>query len=800
MALTDITIRGVQPGNNSGKKFSSSFLALCLFFPLSPALTGGPPPENLRRPAEDSIAGQGQAQGATLLYFPDYLDGGGWSVQLVLSNLAPDAPAQVRVAVYDPGAQPVLDLFDSDTALEIPSLGSRVLTSAGSGAVRRGWIQVETKSAAVSGLLSYRHAQSGLEVGLEPVRLGTEFALLVEESTSVGTGFAVFKPDASSLLQLRIRDQEGNDPLNGGFVPWGDFHQAARALPEWFAVEAVDTGFLEDFRGILFLRSEDNAPFAPLGLRFGKRVPSLSAVTTIRVPDGGARDGGPPLPPTVRWSSTSVAPCPIAVTGVDRQPAPTGCDPVSLPVDPVFGESAAAVRIVAGEGQRAFTGRTLDRPLVVRVLDASGQSVSGMTVTFAPAPGSGRVNPSTAATDRNGEVAVEWTLGSEGGIQTLMIAAGPVVTAVNVDAIDLEVELDSIFAAPTAAEIEAVRADWAVRDISPVDVFVELEEAYPLGNTPATLRVVSHQVGEARHYGAILAPDSAAPGTLPVLMYLHGGESGVDVGDIDIVGQLLGELRDRLVYVIPSFRNERLELGDRVWISTGPDSHWDYDVDDALALLNVALELTPQAKPEGVSIVGGSRGAGVGMLAGIRDERIENIVAFFGPTDFFDGWVRQIVREAALGRPPSLTGVAFMDSAFVQPYLRGEIDRAQVRLELVRRSSVLFAEDLPALQLHHGDSDDSVAVTQAYSMIRAMEVLGRQPPEFEAYIYEGGEHNIFALAGAIGRAVGFLRPALGRDGAGASAVTSGQSPGTTLGSPVHMPAASSRLAAFDLNK
>ncbi|MCY3756674.1 MAG: hypothetical protein OXG96_03035 [Acidobacteria bacterium] len=791
MALTDSTIRGVQPGNNSGKIFSSSFLALCLLLALSPALTGSPPPENRRRPVDDSIAGQGQAQGATILHFPDYLDGGGWSVELVLSNVARDAAAQVRVKVYDPDAQPVLDLFDSDRALEIPPLGRRVLNSAGSGAVRRGWIQVESESATVSGLLTYRHAQSGIQVGVGPVRLGTEFALFVEESTRVGAGFAVFKPNAASRLELRIRDQEGSDPLNGGFVPWGDFHQAARTLPEWFAVEGVDTGFLENFRGILLLRSEDASPFAPLGLRFGKETPSLSAVPTIRVADGGHS------PAAMTRSATSGVPCPIAVTGLDRPTPLTGCDPVSLPVDPVFGESAAAVRIVAGEGQRAFTERTLDRPLVVRVLDASGQSVSGVTVTFAPTPGSGRVDPSTATTDKNGKVAVEWTLGSQAGIQTLMIAADLAVTAVNVDAIDLEVELDAIFAPPNAAEIEAVRADWAVRDISPVDVFVELTEAYPLGNTPATLRVVSHQVGEARHYGAVLAPDSAAPGTLPVLMYLHGGDSGVDVGDVDVIGFFLGELRDRFVYVIPSFRNERLELGDSVWISTGPDSHWDYDVDDALALLNVALELTPQAKPAGVSIVGGSRGAGVGMLAGIRDQRIENIVAFFGPTDFFDGWVRQIVREAALGRPPDLTGVAFMDSTFVQPYMRGEIDRAQVRLELVRRSSVLFAEDLPAVQLHHGDSDETVAVTQAYSMIRAMEALGRQPPEFEAFIYEGGEHNVFALTGAIGRAVGFLRRALERDGPDRSDFTSVDGSGTTLGPPVHMPADSSRLPPLD---
>ncbi len=790
---------GPLPGS-----FSRSFSVWWLFFVLLPPLADGHPSEQ-DHPTDDSISRQGREQEETVLYFPDYVDGGGWSVQLVLSNVDSAVAAEVRVEVYDPDGQPVLNLFDSDLTLELPVLGTRVLRSAGSGAIRRGWIRIDADAGTVSGLLTYRHVQSGIEVVVEPAQLGKEFALFVEESETVGAGLALFKPDAESRIELRLRDEEGNDPLNGLFVLWGDFYQAARTLPEWFAVEGIDMGFPEDFQGFLFLRSEDGTPFAPLGLRFGKRTSSLSVVPAIRVPDGDRNDGGHPPPPTVTlpasptsidqgqsttstWSSPSAAsteitpdigvvptsgsrkvsadvtpPCLIKVTGADGQTALTECEWVGVPVEPVSGEPAAAIRIVAGEGQRAFTERTLDKPLVVRVLDTSGRSVSGVTVNFVPTAGSGRVDPSTAATDWNGEVAVEWTMGSAAGIQTLIIAAGLAITDVNVYAIDLESELDNVFAAPTAAEIKAVRADWAVRDISPVDVFVEFTEAYPLDKTPATLRVVSHQVGEVRHYGAILAPDSAAPGTLPVLMYLHGGDSGVDVGDVDIVGHFLGELRDSFVYVIPSFRNERLEYGDSVWVSTGPGGHWDYDVDDALALLNVALELTPQAKSEGVIIIGGSRGAGVAMLAGIRDERIENIVAFFGPTDFFDDWVRQIVREAVLGRPRKLTGVAHMDSTFVQPYMRGEIELAEVRLELVRRSSVLFAEDLPAVQLHHGDSDETVAVSQAYSMIRAMEALGREPPEFEAFIYEGGGHEVFDLRGAIPRAVGFLWRALGRE-------------------------------------
>ena len=267
---------GLLPGS-----ISSSLLAWWLFFALAPPQGGGPPSEHVRR-VDGSIAQQVQEQEKTVLYFPDYVDGGGWSVQLALSNVDPDTAAEVRVEVYDPEGRPVLDLFDSDLTLEIPALGSRVMRSAGSGDIRRGWIQVGADAPAISGLLTYRHAESGVEVGVQSVELENAFALFVEESAAVGAGIAIFKPDASSGLELRIRDEEGNDPLEGGFAPWAEFHQSALTLPEWFSVEGIDTEFLDDFRGLLFLEAEDESPFAPLGLRFGKGTSSLSAVPAVR--------------------------------------------------------------------------------------------------------------------------------------------------------------------------------------------------------------------------------------------------------------------------------------------------------------------------------------------------------------------------------------------------------------------------------------------------------------------------------------------------------------------------------------
>ena len=103
---------------------------------------------------------------------------------------------------------------------------------------------------------------------------------------------------------MRLRDEEGNDPLNGLFLPWKDFHQGALTLPEWFDVPGVDAGFLRDFRGLLFLRTGDESEFAPLGLRFGKGTSSLSAVPVIQIPDGAGIGGGQAPPPTVKLSAS----------------------------------------------------------------------------------------------------------------------------------------------------------------------------------------------------------------------------------------------------------------------------------------------------------------------------------------------------------------------------------------------------------------------------------------------------------------------------------------------------------------
>jgi pimeloyl-ACP methyl ester carboxylesterase len=317
------------------------------------------------------------------------------------------------------------------------------------------------------------------------------------------------------------------------------------------------------------------------------------------------------------------------------------------------------------------------------------------------------------------------------------------------------VDLDVLFATPTQGEIDAVLADWATRAPVAEAPVVVRDTVLPVEGIDVRVRVVSHVVDGFRHVGAVIAADGAV-GPAPVIIYTHGGDGGVRVEDVLVQFPFVGPDASRFVWVVPSFRSESLRFGADTFTSQGSPSPWDRDVDDALALLEVALSIEPAADADNVALLGFSRGAGVGLLMGARSPRIDRIVAFFGPTDFFDVFVRDVAAEALRGSPRDLPGLSYLDEAFLQPLSRGEKTIAEVRLELVRRSVVLFAEELPWVQLHHGTADDVVEVSQAQSLIDAMAAIGRGEPEFQGYLYDGGTHNPLTLVGGIGRASDFL--------------------------------------------
>ena len=318
-------------------------------------------------------------------------------------------------------------------------------------------------------------------------------------------------------------------------------------------------------------------------------------------------------------------------------------------------------------------------------------------------------------------------------------------------------DLDALFAPPTASEISAISAEWAARDPRAVAVQVEVTDTIMISDLEATVRVVSHAVDGARHFGGILVPNGTQPGSLPIVIFAHGGDGGVDLDDtFALLPFVLGSSKDDFVFVIPSFRSEPLIYNDMTFLSEGDPSPWDRDVDDALALIDVALELAPEADSARIAILGFSRGAGVGLLMAERDPRIDIVVEFFGPTDFFDRFVRDIVEEALRGELRDLPGLDHLNDRFIQPLGRGELTIAQVRPELLRRSAVYFADRLPQLQVHHGTADMTVEVIEAERLIEVMQGLGRGEPDFEFFLYDGGGHDPLTLPGSLPRARSFI--------------------------------------------
>jgi dipeptidyl aminopeptidase/acylaminoacyl peptidase len=323
------------------------------------------------------------------------------------------------------------------------------------------------------------------------------------------------------------------------------------------------------------------------------------------------------------------------------------------------------------------------------------------------------------------------------------------------DGIVAGVDLDALFAAATSAEIAAVEADWQSRTVGAVGVEVVEDTVVVQSGLDVRVRIVTHVVDDFRHVGAVISV-LGATGPLPVIVYAHGGDEGVSVEDVLFQFPLIGADVAGFVWIVPSFRAEPLRFRGQTWKSQGSPSPWDRDVDDALALLDATLSIEPAADEANVAVLGFSRGAGVGMLMGIRDERIDRIVEFFGPTDFLGPFVRTLTQESLLGDPRDLPGLAYLDETFLQPLADGEKTIAEVRLELVRRSPVLWAPELPTLQLHHGTDDPIVEVSQAEALITVMTAIGRSEPDFQPFLYPGGTHTPLALPNSIERAVAFL--------------------------------------------
>jgi pimeloyl-ACP methyl ester carboxylesterase len=339
--------------------------------------------------------------------------------------------------------------------------------------------------------------------------------------------------------------------------------------------------------------------------------------------------------------------------------------------------------------------------------------------------------------------------------QALARVRGPEITA---DGIKLPFSMDALFAPPSDAERKAVLADWQHRELKPRDVQVIKRVPYNLGNRgklPAEIVIISHRVHGGKHYGAIIVPKNATPGCCAVVLDVKGVSWNyfpLNLTRPSNLMQALADDGDRFIYVVPSLRGEKLILGDESWVSEGDRTNdWDGATDDAIALLNVTLKITPEADPARIAAFGHSRGGTVVLLAAERDPRIRRVVSMSGPTDHFflqgeDGWTpRESVADALRnhGAPKDLGG-QFLET-FLAGAIAGEKSLNETRHLLLASSPRYFAERLPLTQFHYGLDDGVVPPANGREIIAPMRKAGLKP---EAYFYPGFGHDTDVIAAA----------------------------------------------------
>jgi acetyl esterase/lipase len=325
---------------------------------------------------------------------------------------------------------------------------------------------------------------------------------------------------------------------------------------------------------------------------------------------------------------------------------------------------------------------------------------------------------------------------------------------------------------PTAAELAAVRTDWNTRDTRARGTQVEAEGTLAWGSVTMRYTVVSHDVAGARHVGAILVPSSlTSTDRVPVLVYTHGGytgPAGFDFPVESLAAQVPGEpLRSQLIYVIPSYRGERIQVAGRTYTSGGSVSIGNYDVDDAMALLSVALDRVPQADDERVAVLGESRGGLVALEMGARDPRVDLVVEAFGTTDFrvafksvseavFAASVRAAV--AAPDAPAHILTRSLLPLDEITVGANSTLTITadglrEARLALARTAPVNYVTDLPVTQVHHGTADVTADVAYSRALRDAFAAAGRPSGSdtFTYFEYPGGKHDVTTLDGYFPR-------------------------------------------------
>ena len=322
------------------------------------------------------------------------------------------------------------------------------------------------------------------------------------------------------------------------------------------------------------------------------------------------------------------------------------------------------------------------------------------------------------------------------------------------DRIQFGLNYTRLFSAPTAAEVQAVRADWDSRNPSSSNASVVASASVD----GATVSIVEHTVtsrggGSVTHYGAVRVPAGAA--ALPILVVHHGGDNGFSVSagsantGVRQFAMAFPDLAASTVQVFPVYRSETISTAGYAalggpYTAGGTESPWDYDVDDAIALLDAVrglAEFSATVDDARAAVIGFSRGGNTAALHAIRDASVTALVDYYGPTDFFNEGAQRLATGVLVGDPGALglPGAQFLLDNVLDPLRNADAsynasaDYASARLEVIRRSASAFEEDLPDTQVHHHYQDGVVPVVFSQAFEAAAD--GGSGGSFDVFYY-----------------------------------------------------------------
>lgn len=169
------------------------------------------------------------------------------------------------------------------------------------------------------------------------------------------------------------------------------------------------------------------APAVAIQDASGNTVTSATGAVTVALganPGGGTLSGTTTVNPVngvANFSGLSINKAGIGYTLVASSIALTSATSAAFTIAP---GPPTTIAVNDGNNQSTLVGAAVTTPPSVKVIDADGNGVSGVSVTFAVASGGGSISGASPSTSASGIASVgSWTLGATAGANTMTAAA-----------------------------------------------------------------------------------------------------------------------------------------------------------------------------------------------------------------------------------------------------------------------------------------------------------------------------------------------------------------------------------------